>query len=557
MNKRLIVCVVKIEDFLTHFSLFNMLVCISLDEERITRTLENFTERTRQWESTSSFRIHATTFALQSHWDPKDLPPDMAAVLLPFDAYPFVKPELSYGPSTPTLDPTSPLIPKEYTEAFYGMDQDDIPSYSTEGDDDGSASHPLMLFRRNRQAHPPVKRRFLSYPGAKVRPTQQPAVDAVPDIFIPLMGVRKALCPRIVNTFIEETRTAYTIWVYDVESGREWYAPIRYLRDFCDLRTATLPLCPEAIGSLPFPKTSAWTNVFGATLASRDESKEPERVRKEKCNQLENFLRALCAMIYCHKLHPQVAEIAIHVQSFLGCELGLTGTLRGICRGNEEEDREYTTLIQNMPESVDTSKSSSKKSRRKRRYCGEDEIPGHDDYQVDVRLMLKRSFQRYTHRLFLLGTMKAIVDQFIDGTRARAPQLRELESLESEGRTVLKTRAMAEMERIQAFLDQLLDLILEGCMTDFESIAARKDFHAIREFYQPDPRSPGGAFDIEKVMLRSSAQLAYWDRLTREAVREQIEIEVYVPLRSVVSRLLVNGWRHEDMEVHFKMEVST
>jgi len=29
---------------------------------------------------------------------------------------------------------------------------------------------------------------------------------------------------------------------------------------------------------------------------------------------------------------------------------------------------------------------------------------------------------------------------------------------------------------------------------------------------------------------------------------------VYVPLRNLVSRLLVNGWRHEDMEVHFKVK---
>ena len=32
-----------------------------------------------------------------------------------------------------------------------------------------------------------------------------------------------------------------------------------------------------------------------------------------------------------------------------------------------------------------------------------------------------------------------------------------------------------------------------------------------------------------------------------------MEIEAYVPLRSVVSRWLVNGWRHEDMEAHFKI----
>ena len=521
--------------------------------------MERFTERTRQWESTSSFRIHAKTFALQPHWDPKDLPPDMAAILFPFDTYPHVKPERSYAPSTPTLEPTSPLIPREYIEAFYGMDEEDMANFDVEEDDGGSAANPLMLFRRKqRQQQNSSTKGFLSFPGAKARPAQQADIDAVPDIFIPLMGVRKALCTRIVNTFIEETRIAYTIWVYDVESGREWYAPIRYSRDFCDLRDATLPLCPEAIGLLPFPKTGgSWSNVFGGALVSRDESNEPDRVRQAKCSQLENFLRALCAMIYCHELHPQVAEVAIHVQSFLGCETGLAGTPPGIGKSsNEEEDWGYTPTNQSQGASR---KSSTKRFRRKRRYCGEDEIPGHDDYQVSVRLLLKRSLQRYTHRLFLLGTMKAIVDQFTDATRARAPQLRELESMETEGRAALKTRAMTDMERIQAFLDQMLDLIIEGCMGDFESIAARKDFHPIFEFYQPIVESLEGSFDSnaddEKRPVRNSAQLAYWDRLTREAVREQIEIEVYVPLRSVVSRLLVNGWRHEDMEVHFKMEV--
>ena len=99
---------------------------------------------------------------------------------------------------------------------------------------------------------------------------------------------------------------------------------------------------------------------------------------------------------------------------------------------------------------------------------------------------------------------------------------------------------MQDLTRIQAFLDQLQDMILEGCMEDFESIAERRDFAPIRTFL--DGKRKGEA---------------YWDRLVREAVREQIEIEVYVPLRSVVSRLLVNGWRHEDMEVHFKMQVSS
>jgi hypothetical protein len=201
-------------------------------------------------------------------------------------------------------------------------------------------------------------------------------------------------------------------------------------------------------------------------------------------------------MVYCHTLHPYLAEIAIHVQSFLGCE-----SLQ------EEQQQPITRHVV--------------------------EYPGHTPHEFQVRLLLKRSLQRYTYRLFLMGTMRAIVDQFVNTARAKGPKLQDIESLEAQGRAALKTRAMEDMEQIQAFLDQLQDLILQGCQEDFDSIAERRDFYAIRLFLGNE---------------------AYWDRLVREAVREQIEIEVYVPLRSVVSRLLVNGWRHEDMEVHFKMQ---
>jgi hypothetical protein len=116
--------------------------------------------------------------------------------------------------------------------------------------------------------------------------------------------------------------------------------------------------------------------------------------------------------------------------------------------------------------------------------------------------------------------------------------LKEIEVLEAQGQTVLKDRALRDLERIQCFLDQVQDLILEGCAHDFESIAQRRDFFTLRKFID------GRKGDV------------YLEKIIREAVREQIEIEVYVPLRSVVSRLLVNGWKHEDMELHFKMEVS-
>jgi hypothetical protein len=454
--------------------------------------MEAFTLRTRQWESTGSFRIDATSFELQLHFDPKDLPLDMAAIFFQSE-YAEEESLHLYAPSTPALAPNSSLIPRQYLDAFYGENLPLQYQLSVDSNDEGN---PFNIEESTDNNKSPSRFARIRSPPRKARQTYQD-----PDIFIPLMGVRKALCARILNTFIDETRIAYTIWVFDVESGREWYAPIRYLKDFQDLRAATVPLSP-AVAQFPFPKVSTF-----AVFSSLRESQESDSVRFGKVRQLEHFLRALCAMVFCAKLHPDVAELAIHVQSFLGCESA------GLFRDNEVEEKEGRELLREL------------------------EAPGHDDHQLHIRRLLKRSIQRYTHRLFLLGTMRAIADQYVDAARARGPKLEDIETLEAKGRSELKKRAMQEMERIQAFLDQLQDLILEGCMCDFKSIAERRDFYAIRIF------------------LDGKNGEAYWDRLCREAVREQIEIEVYVPLRSVVSRLLVNGWRHEDMEVQFKMQV--
>ena len=32
--------------------------------------------------------------------------------------------------------------------------------------------------------------------------------------------------------------------------------------------------------------------------------------------------------------------------------------------------------------------------------------------------------------------------------------------------------------------------------------------------------------------------------------------EIYVPLRSVISRQVVNGWKHDDLEMQFKIQVT-
>lgn len=464
------------------------------DEIEASKCLAQFTERARHWESTSSFRIDAKTFELRLHFDPRDLPPSLSEGALPFYYESMVM--RSYAPSTPTLDLSVDAIPVEYLNA--GERRVCL------NDGDLSEQHALLGLEPNRH----VQQTRSSYPGArlqsgKVRP--RPFLEPS-DVFIPLMGVRKALCVRILNTFIVENRTAYTIWVYDVESGREWYAPIRYLRDFQELRSATAPLC-ASINQIPFP-SGGWL-AFGV-----NEKSEPDSVRDVKCRQLENFLRTLCTLVYTDRLHPDIAEIAIHVQSFLGCDGGLS------------QDRDSLHLLQN-PAVINEP------------MCGQQVEEGHSIFQMNVRQLLKRSIQRYTYRLFLLNVMKRVVDEFVSDTRANGPTLKEIEVLEAQGRTVLKDRALRDLERIQCFLDQVQDLILEGCAKDFESIAQRRDFFALRKFMD------GKKGDV------------YLEKVVREAVREHIEIEIYVPLRSVVSRLLVNGWKHDDMEIHFKMQVNS
>ncbi len=346
------------------------------DQQRITQRLQEFTSRTRQWESFQSLRMDATTHQLLPREETK------------LGACP---------PSTP-LD------------------------YSTD-------SYPSRL---------------RSYPG-----------EPWNEVFVPLYNIRKAMSCRIVHTFLDREQTAYSIWVYDAETGKEWYAPIRYWQDFEDLSKTCQHMSKTDWG---FPK-QRWF----------------QKPQEPSPYLLEQFLRNLCGLVYTSQpLSTEIAALAIHVQSFLGVEAGLT-----------TDWEQY----------------------------------------VSLRQELQRSIQRYTYRIFLLNVMKAIINDFVDATRARGPKLEEIESLQMQ--STLQTRASSDLNRIQAFLDQMVDLILEGCEHDLQQISQHS--------YYTD-------------ILEDS-----WEPLVREAVREQVEIEVYVPLRSVVSRLLVNGWRHEDMQVQFKI----
>lgn len=521
------------------------------DQWRITRRLQQFTERARQCESSNSLRIFLTRRggsekgSLAPHFDPTDLPPDMAALMIyqkdeaehnekivqspddntniegvsnildssisnNYDGENKQKSEESIlrkatcTPSTPTLPFDSPLIPMGYLQAFYGDRQ---------AREIRSKSNLTTRFDLENQFSPSRNSDDMAW--------------------IPLHGIRKGLSARIVNSFVESagsnpntngsirSRIAYTIWVYDIESGREWYAPIRYWNDFSDLREAALSSLPTNSNmhrelsmlklakdpAIPNESNSGWSvAVFGSPSMSSPMSTLQQRRRKRKNDEfdearqqtsqsLEEFLRELLGIIYtCNPLHTSTAEIALYVQSFLGVDAGL-------------EDRSELDIR--------TFDSSSER------------------LEDETQQLLKRSIQRYSWRIFLLHTMKAIVKDFVDAARARGPKLQEVESMDANTKGSLKARAMKELLQIQKFLDQLVDLILDGCNDDLQSIAKRREYSPIH---------------------KNLADETYWDRLVREAVREQVEIEVYVPLRSVVSRLLVNGWRHEDMEVHFKIQ---
>eukprot|EP00549_Striatella_unipunctata_P019264 CAMPEP_0118719266 /NCGR_PEP_ID=MMETSP0800-20121206/29359_1 /TAXON_ID=210618 ORGANISM="Striatella unipunctata, Strain CCMP2910" /NCGR_SAMPLE_ID=MMETSP0800 /ASSEMBLY_ACC=CAM_ASM_000638 /LENGTH=359 /DNA_ID=CAMNT_0006626575 /DNA_START=87 /DNA_END=1166 /DNA_ORIENTATION=+ len=204
-----------------------------------------------------------------------------------------------------------------------------------------------------------------------------------------------------------------------------------------------------------------------------------------------------------------LSRIAVHLQSFLGCD-GLV----------EEEVELNMQLLESATYRNDP----------------EFEVNAHRE---SVRTLLKRSIQRYTYRLFMLPTMERIINHFLDITHANKPTLDRRE-LDKRGRSQLKEKALEAMHTLQDFMDRLQELVMDGCMDDFLSIAERRDFVALRHLIWDGPSEENCK--------------TYRERLFREAVREQIEIEVYVPLRSAISKLLVHGWKHDDMEMHFKVE---
>ena len=503
------------------------------EQTTCSRDWDQYTTRTRQWESFLSFRLDCNTFILQNQFDTKDLPPSMQREA--FDLQGFEVDSIRpYTPSTPTLDPQIDYIPPEHrrnrravgdSPDSHGLfeqtkslldDEDSVPINGGSGGivigSGGGGGGAAAAAGAGASGNVGARRTsWVGYPGTgwnnkgQKQHNRRGQEQSPPDIFIPLMGVRKALCVRIVNTFLDGERIAYTIWVYDIEAGREWYAPMRYLKDFQDLRASAIPLFQD-LSNIPFP-TAKW-GLFGKA----SEKSESETQRAAKCRQLEHFLRTLTTLIYTHQLHPFIAEISIHLQSFLGCSVDSSNTT-----DQDLHLQNHVTLGEGL-QGLSLQKA----------------LAGHSEIQTKTRILLKRAIQRYVFRLFLLDPVQRVVSKFVNHMRTNLLTQKEIDALEARGRMHLKERAMKDLEAIQDFLDRFQTMITDACSDDFRSISQRRDYRSLHDFLCSND---------------------YLEKIGREAVREQIEIEIYAPLRGVVSRLLVHGWRHDDMEIHFKIKV--
>ena len=475
------------------------------DEVLVTKQLRIFTDRTRQWESKLSFRLRSSDYALRPVLDARDVEYSYYASFLtddgecpPFFDYKLSKSIRSYAPSTPLIQDwrlshpdgfmispaarVSRRLPKEtaiMADLYAGLDDDDADMQD------------ILLGGMHNAANSD---------GATYPTSMSRAIYDRTDIFVPLMGVRKALCVRLLNSFLDNrNRTAFSIWCYDIESGREWYAPVRYYNDFKDLRAALIHV-DKTIADIPFPSLGGWNLSFSS------EAKESAKTKDARRNQLEMFLRRVFACVYRGRLHPFLAEVAVHLQTFVGCD-----TVLG-------EDGEFS-----LSKQVAISESSYGK-----RTPDPKSEPGNN-----ARMHLKRSIMRYVYRLFLLPSVEALVSSFVNAVGGKfmseVPTTRHPPQF-----SVDKAEASNDVGKIRDFIDQMQELILEGCRDDFISITERREFSAL-------------VVDDDNSIR---------DDLFREAVREQIELEIYVPLRSTISKYLVYAFFNEDMEMKHKMNVS-
>ncbi len=530
-----------IHPFATALAQRNIIKPSSRDEQLITQQIRIFTDRARQWESKLSFRLRASDFALRPQLDARDVEPSYYASFLtdddpypPYFDYKLAKSVRSYAPSTPmiqdwrlsrggggssgdglslsTLDSrrmnNNRRVSREaavLADLYSGLDEDDarvqdlILGETSKSGIIGSGGGGVASNHGGGNESSGI-----AYPSSEIQVAR--TMGDATDLYVPLVGVRKAVCVRILNSFLDnKNRTAFTIWCFDIESGMEWYAPARYFADFKELRTALMRI-DKSIGDIPFPSFS-WSLGFPGISSEANESESTKQARRQ---QLETFLRNLFASVYRGRLNPYLAEVAVHLQTFIGCDTVLTdGDTANLTLDNQVAINEIT--------------------------YGKRTPNATSEQDSNARMHLKRSIQRYVYRLFLLPSVEKLVSHFVDTARQKVtnesshfgPTKRH-----SVQFNVNKDVATDDVEKIRDFIDQLQELIIDGCHEDFISISQRRDFASLVD-------------DVDNSIR---------DELFREAVREQVELEVYVPLRSTISKYLVYAWFNEDMEMKHKMK---
>ena len=290
--------------------------------------------------------------------------------------------------------------------------------------------------------------------------------------------VRQGLCVHIVNAFVDQSCLAFTIWVYDVESQRDWYAPIRYFQDFRDLRLAISRLYKN-VEKIPFPNPR-W---FHEPEASSSQS-----FQEARCQELELFLRELCTLIYKNELkNSSISEIALYIQTFLGCDAHIDPLVSDVMD-------EHTTEVK----------------------------------QSETERNLKCAVQLHTFRIFLLPALNTLVTNFISGVKKRVLLFDQKKTVSKTSDSTEKETILSELSKIRHFYSSLTELITDGCHSDFKLMS---------KYYRSNNSS---VTDTVKII--------------QDSVREQVEIHAYVPLRSLLSKLLVFGWRHDDKEFYFKQQ---
>jgi hypothetical protein len=488
------------------------------EERQITALLHRFTVRARQWETKSSFRLNGVgnvrdiydarnlpAWAASEHYAPTGTAgqTNESSVVA---AFPLLRP---FTPSTPTMR----VRPEYFQEQQSFMEAGDAsihgnsdhPSVRSGEDSPSNSKSSFPLVTADRESSilqfPALKANSHSRNGGgghhrRIDKRQQTINSDDDESYIPLTGCRKALCIRIVNYFVDGDKVAYTIWVYDAESECEWYAPVRYLRDFKELHQSTTKIAPSIGRCYPFPGVSN-NPIPGWARLKRGDANESESQKEHKCQQLEGFLRFLSGWIYTTSdLNERAAEVAVHLQSFLGCDSHLA----------EDSDLDYHGVVSKGSAAKQGSGGSNSNQNSEK-----------EDIKHATRIMLRRAIQRYTCRLFLLPALQKIVNHFVSETRAqhassatmmssaggRKQAISSIGVMDSEQ---IKDNVLKSLDHFKKFLDELQSTILEGCRGDLIGICSHRDYAVLNL-----------CVELEK-------DDTVRDAIINEGLREQLEI---------------------------------